>query len=112
MLDLRFHLYFIPGYRLANSKFGVVPKLALTSVKVTGVDFKFDSVSNYRTDPKCTVTYLGCCVILLVDGCMHWRMDFLTTYTHHSELQVITEPPLISTIHRSPQHPLSLFSLH
>jgi hypothetical protein len=29
--------------------------------------------------------------------------------THHSELQAITAPPLISTIRRSPQHPLSLF---
>jgi hypothetical protein len=27
---------------------------------------------------------------------------------HHSELQVITAPLLISTIHRTPQHPLSL----
>jgi hypothetical protein len=36
-------------------------------------------------------------------------MDLLTTYTHDSELQAITAPPLISTIHKSPQHPLSLF---
>jgi hypothetical protein len=28
---------------------------------------------------------------------------------HDSELEVITLPPLISTIHKSPQHPLSLF---
>jgi hypothetical protein len=33
----------------------------------------------------------------------------LTTYTHHSELQAITAPPLISTIHKSPQKLLSLF---
>jgi hypothetical protein len=33
----------------------------------------------------------------------------LTTYTHDSELQAITAPPLISTIHQSPQHPLSRF---
>jgi hypothetical protein len=36
-------------------------------------------------------------------------MDVMTTYTHDSELQAITAPPLISTIHKSPQHPLSLF---
>jgi hypothetical protein len=36
-------------------------------------------------------------------------MDLLTTYTHDSELQAITAPPLISTIHKSPQHLLSLF---
>jgi hypothetical protein len=36
-------------------------------------------------------------------------LDLMTTYTHDSELQAITEPPLISTIHKSPQHPLSLF---
>jgi hypothetical protein len=38
-----------------------------------------------------------------------WWMDLLTTYTHDPELQAITAPPLISTIHKSPQHPLSLF---
>jgi hypothetical protein len=36
-------------------------------------------------------------------------MDLLTTYTHHLEVQIITAPPLISTIHKSPQHLLSLF---
>jgi hypothetical protein len=36
-------------------------------------------------------------------------MDLLTTYINHSELQVITAQLLISTIHRSSQHPLRLF---
>jgi hypothetical protein len=40
---------------------------------------------------------------------LDWWIDLLTTYTHHSELQAVTTPPLISTIHKSPQHPLSLF---
>jgi hypothetical protein len=40
---------------------------------------------------------------------MDWWMDLLTTYTHDSELQAITAPPLISTIHKSLQHPLSIF---
>jgi hypothetical protein len=35
-------------------------------------------------------------------------MDLLTTYTHDSELQAITAPPLISPIHKSPQYLLSL----
>jgi hypothetical protein len=34
-------------------------------------------------------------------------LDLLTTYTHDSELQAITAPPLISKIHKSPQHLLS-----
>jgi hypothetical protein len=34
-------------------------------------------------------------------------MDLLTTYTYNLKLQAITAPPLISTIHKSPQHPLS-----
>jgi hypothetical protein len=36
-------------------------------------------------------------------------MDILTIYTHDSK--AITAPPLNSTIHKSPQHPLSLFPL-
>jgi hypothetical protein len=40
---------------------------------------------------------------------MNWWTDLLTTYTHAPELQEITALSLISTIHRSPQHPLSLF---
>jgi hypothetical protein len=37
-------------------------------------------------------------------------MDLLTTYAHKSrDLQAITAQPLISTIHKSPQHPLILF---
>jgi hypothetical protein len=38
-----------------------------------------------------------------------WWMVLLATYTHHSELQVITAVSLISTLYKSPQHPLSLF---
>jgi hypothetical protein len=40
---------------------------------------------------------------------LDWWTDLLTTYTYQSELQVIRAPPLISTINKSPQHPLSLF---
>jgi hypothetical protein len=36
-------------------------------------------------------------------------MNLLTTYRHDSELQAITAPPLNSTIHKSPQHPLRFF---
>jgi hypothetical protein len=38
-----------------------------------------------------------------------WILDLLTTYIYDSELQAVTAPPLISTIHKSPQHPLSPF---
>jgi hypothetical protein len=34
-------------------------------------------------------------------------MDLLTIYKHDLELQAVTAPLLISTIHKSPQHPLS-----
>jgi hypothetical protein len=37
------------------------------------------------------------------------ELDLLTTCIHHSELHLITAPLLISTIHRSPHHSLSLF---
>jgi hypothetical protein len=36
-------------------------------------------------------------------------MDLLTTYTYDSELQAITAPPLLSTMDKSLQHPLSPF---
>jgi hypothetical protein len=53
-----------------------------------------------------TVTFLGC----------DYRRGYglvtgLTTYIHHSELQVITALLLISTLHKSPQHPLNIFQL-
>jgi hypothetical protein len=38
-----------------------------------------------------------------------WISNLLTTYTHHSELQAITAPLLISTLYKSSQKPLSLF---
>jgi hypothetical protein len=40
---------------------------------------------------------------------MDWILDLLTTYTRHSELQVITALSRISTLYKSPQHPLILF---
>jgi hypothetical protein len=40
---------------------------------------------------------------------LDWWMDLLTSYTHDSELQEIIATPLISAIHKSPQHPLSFF---
>jgi hypothetical protein len=35
------------------------------------------------------------------DGVLYLLLDLLTTYTHDSQVQVITAPPLISTIHKS-----------
>jgi hypothetical protein len=40
---------------------------------------------------------------------LDWILDLLTTYTHHSKLQVITALLLISTLCKSSQHPLTLF---
>jgi hypothetical protein len=37
-------------------------------------------------------------------------MDILTIYSHDSELQALTTLSLISTLYKSPQHPLSLFA--
>jgi hypothetical protein len=39
---------------------------------------------------------------------MGWNMALLHK-SHHSELQIITAPPLISTFYISLQHPLSFF---
>jgi hypothetical protein len=44
-----------------------------------------------------------------IDGVLNSLLDLLTTYTQDSELEAITAPSLISTIHKSAQHPLSLF---
>jgi hypothetical protein len=40
---------------------------------------------------------------------MDWRMDLVITYTHDSELQVITPLSPISTLYKSQQHPLNPF---
>jgi hypothetical protein len=79
-----------------------------------------DSVVNKITNsvplpvslPTASSEHCGC--IVMIYGCDYRRgmdcwMDLLTTYIHHSELQVITAPPLISTLYRSSQHLLSLF---
>jgi hypothetical protein len=49
------------------------------------------------------------CWSVTLDGVSDWILDLLTTYTHDSQLQATTAPQLISTINKSPQHPLSLF---
>jgi hypothetical protein len=41
---------------------------------------------------------------------LDWWVEILATYTHLSELQVITAPPLISRILKSPQHSIGLIS--
>jgi hypothetical protein len=52
---------------------------------------------------------LYCHRSVTIDGVWFGELDFLIAYVHHSELQVITVPLLTSTVHRSPQYPLSLF---
>jgi hypothetical protein len=48
-------------------------------------------------------------ICVTVDGVWIGDWILLTTHTHDWELQAVTAPPLISTVHKSPQHPLSLF---
>jgi hypothetical protein len=48
---------------------------------------------------------------MTLDWVLEWTLDLLATYTHNSEIQVITASPLISTIHKSPQHMLRVSSL-
>jgi hypothetical protein len=66
MLDMRFHLYFTPGYTVTNSEFVVAPKLVLTSVKVAVSIISSIAFRNVQQIPKCIVTYLGYCVA--IDG--------------------------------------------
>jgi hypothetical protein len=49
------------------------------------------------------------CMCVTVDGVWIGKRIYWPLIPHDSELQVITAPPLISTIHKSPWHPLSLF---
>jgi hypothetical protein len=42
---------------------------------------------------------------------LDWWMDLMATYTHDSELQVITTPLLIYALQSSLQHTLRLLSL-
>jgi hypothetical protein len=51
---------------------------------------------------------LGMCVCVYRRS-MDWILDLLTLCTHHSELQVITALSPVSTLYKSPQHPLRLF---
>jgi hypothetical protein len=48
-------------------------------------------------------------VTVTLEGVLDWILVVLTTCTHHSKLQAITTPPLITAIHKSPQPLLSLF---
>jgi hypothetical protein len=50
------------------------------------------------------------CVWVTIDGGVDCWINLLTTYTHDSELHAIMAAPLISTIHKLLQHPLSVFA--
>jgi hypothetical protein len=60
-------------------------------------------------DRQVNIMYCHMYVWLWTGFGLDWWIDLLTTYTNDSELQAITAPPVISTIHKSPQHQLSLF---
>jgi hypothetical protein len=52
---------------------------------------------------------LRCRVYVTISRDMDWWIDIFTASAHDSELQVTTALSLISTLYKSPQHPLSLF---
>jgi hypothetical protein len=70
----------------------------------------FQSASRAATFGRRSADSKYCQVLewLLTEFWIGW-LDLLTSYTHDSELQAVTAPPLISTINKSPQLPLSLF---
>jgi hypothetical protein len=67
------------------------------------------TIGKTRSSRDCWKYYM---VTIYVCDCRRgvvWWMDLLTTYIRHSELNVITEMSLISTLYKSPQHTLILF---
>jgi hypothetical protein len=64
---------------------------------------KLPDGENGHSSPYC---YIVC---VTINGVLDWWMDWLSTYTHDSELQAITTPPSASTIHKLPPHLLSFF---
>jgi hypothetical protein len=42
---------------------------------------------------------------------LDWILDLFITLAHNSELNLIAVSPLISTFHKTPQHPLSILQL-
>jgi hypothetical protein len=69
------------------------------------IDHKFIPVSKLLFMKYYIVTIYGCDY----RRGLNWWMYLLTTYTHHSKPQVIAALWLISTLYKSPQHPLSLY---
>jgi hypothetical protein len=79
---------------------------------VLGISWNSGETSSVTQHGICFCTSTFALILQRVCDCgrgFDWRMDLLTIYTHDSELQAIRAPPLISTIPKSPQHPLCLF---
>jgi hypothetical protein len=55
--------------------------------------------------------YIVTCLSVTIDGVSDLILDLLSTYTPDLELQVITASALVSTLYKSPRHPLSFSSL-
>jgi hypothetical protein len=51
-------------------------------------------------------------VWVTIDGGFDWWMDLLTTYTHDSDLQAVTAPPINSTASAKPFPACSVFTSH
>jgi hypothetical protein len=66
----------------------------------------FQTLSWYSRLQKLILYCHDLCVCATVDGVLDWILDLLTTYTHHSELQVIRAISLTSTLYTlSPLQP-------
>jgi hypothetical protein len=82
-------------------------------VRETGIERSKTTVSvpsaSFTGDRKEYFENIVTCMCVTLDGVLDWILNLLTTLPYNWELQAITALPLISAIHKSPQHPLSLF---
>jgi hypothetical protein len=81
-------------------------KMPSFSLSLAGVITWFET---QRQEPPFTHSYYQYFGVSDYRRGMYWWMDILNTCAHHSELQAITVPLLIFTIHMSPAPVLNLF---
>jgi hypothetical protein len=96
-----------PFFRIILTLFHLICRMQPSGISFyISVDIKFQYL---YYEEKTFYSYCHVFGSVTIDGVWIGELDLLTTCTHHSELQVITALSLISTIHRSSQHPLSPF---
>jgi hypothetical protein len=103
--------HYSPGWALASSTTSLHCSLSLIFSFHPFISIFFKSLSTsylylyiyIRPEVYIVVNFhMVTCMCVTVDGVLDWWMDLLTTHTHDSELQLITAPPLISTVYKSP----------